>query len=114
MKKLLVLLLFVVWPALYVTAQVSINTTGNPPVSSAMLDITSTTGGLLIPRMTEGQIEAIFNPADGLQVYCTTDGILYIFVALDNSWKEIAFGDRELFPPSPYTIGTGGSCANTS
>ncbi len=113
MKKLLVLLLFVVWPALYVTAQVSINTTGNPPVSSAMLDITSTTGGLLIPRMTEGQIEAIFNPADGLQVYCTTDGILYIFVALDNSWKEIAFGDRELFPPSPYTIGTGGSCSNT-
>ena len=113
MKKHIVLILFLVWPVLTAAGQVSINTTGEPPVSSAMLDIKSTTGGLLIPRMTESQIVSIFDPADGLQVYCTTDGRLYIFVALDNSWKEVAFGERELFPPSAYSIGTGGICTNT-
>ncbi|MBE0640255.1 MAG: hypothetical protein IH598_17205 [Bacteroidales bacterium] len=38
---------------------VAINTTGNDPDTSAMLDVRSTTKGLLIPRMTEAQRAAI-------------------------------------------------------
>ncbi|HIB36480.1 hypothetical protein [Mesonia sp.] len=49
--------------------QVGINTT-NPDASSA-LEIESTTSGLLIPRMTTTEIEAIVDPAPSLLVYDT-------------------------------------------
>jgi hypothetical protein len=39
------------------------------PNASAILDITSTTQGVLFPRMTGLQAEAIATPADGLMVY---------------------------------------------
>jgi hypothetical protein len=48
---------------------VGIGTTS--PVASSLLDITSTTKGLLIPRMTTTQMNAIASPATGLQVYNT-------------------------------------------
>ena len=50
-------------------SQVGIGTT--TPNSSSSLDITSTTSGLLIPRMTEAQRLAIVTPANGLLVYQT-------------------------------------------
>ncbi len=60
-------------------AQVAINTTGAGPNGSAMLDIVSTTGGILIPRMTQSQRNAISSPATGLLIYQTdnTTGIYY-------------------------------------
>ncbi len=51
---------------------VAINATGAAPVASAMLDISSTTTGLLIPRMTTAQRTAIAAPATGLKVFDTT------------------------------------------
>ncbi len=39
------------------------------PASTSALDITSTTKGILIPRMTTPQRDAITTPATGLQVY---------------------------------------------
>jgi len=80
-------------------SQVAINTDGSAPDGSALLDVQSTSKGVLLPRMTQGQISAIQFPADGLQVYCTTDGIMYIFVAADNQWKEVAYGSGRIFPP---------------
>ena len=41
------------------------------PASTSALDITSTTKGILIPRMTIAQRDAITTPATGLQVYNT-------------------------------------------
>ncbi|MGZ4099788.1 MAG: hypothetical protein ACXVNM_12955, partial [Bacteroidia bacterium] len=58
---------------------VAINATGAAPVASAMLDITSTTSGLLIPRMTSAQRVAIASPATGLKVYDTTTGSFWYF-----------------------------------
>lgn len=52
---------------------VSINNTGAAADSSAMLDISSTTKGLLVPRLTAQQRIAIATPATGLLVY-QTDG----------------------------------------
>lgn len=105
--------LIMILPGLSSLSQVSINTTGDPPVSSAMLDIKSTTGGLLIPRMTQGEMTSINNPANGLQVFCTTDNKLYIFLSSINRWKEIEFGVGELLLPATYSIGGGSSCMNT-
>jgi hypothetical protein len=69
------------------------------PENSAVLDIQSNNKGFLLPRLTQTQISAISGPADGLQVYNTTDGKLYIFVAISNQWKEVAFGTGIIAPP---------------
>ena len=52
-------------------AQIGIGT--NSPSSSAKLDVVSTTKGVLMPRMTKTQREAISTPATGLMVYQTDD-----------------------------------------
>ncbi|MFA5783201.1 MAG: collagen-like protein, partial [Bacteroidales bacterium] len=54
---------------------VSINATGTAADNSAMLDVSSITKGLLIPRMTEAQKNAIVAPATGLLIY-QTDNII--------------------------------------
>jgi hypothetical protein len=58
-------------------SQVGIGTTS--PNTSSILDVTSTTGGFLIPRMTQAQRTAIASPANGLLVYQTnaTAGFWY-------------------------------------
>jgi trimeric autotransporter adhesin len=60
-------------------AQVSINADGSLPDNSAMLDVKSTSKGLLIPRMTQTQRNAIISPAIGLTVFQTdnTQGYYY-------------------------------------
>ena len=50
---------------------VSINQTGNAADASAMLDISSTNSGVLIPRMDSASIAAIVSPATSLLVYQT-------------------------------------------
>ena len=54
-------------------AQISINEDGSTPDSSAILDVSSSNKGLLIPRMTETERDAISNPAVGLMIYNTTN-----------------------------------------
>ena len=71
MKQIFTLLAAVVFTAT-TYAQVGIGTTN--PNTSAALDITSTTKGLLPPRMTYAQRQAISSPATGLMIYCTDCG----------------------------------------
>ncbi|HEX8462210.1 MAG TPA: hypothetical protein VF623_12300, partial [Segetibacter sp.] len=70
---------------------VSINITGNTAHASAMLDITATDKGLLIPRMTQAQRTAIASPADALLVYQTdaTRGFYY-YSTFSASWVLLA------------------------
>jgi hypothetical protein len=64
--------------------------TGAPNVSS-LLDITSTTKGLLIPRMTSAQRSAIASAATGLIVY-QTDGITGFYYFDGTQWLRTANG----------------------
>ena len=80
-------------------AQVSTNTDNSAPNNSAMLDVKSTTKGMLVPRMTQAQILAISNPANGLQVFCTTDNKFYVYVANAVTWKEILYGTGTISQP---------------
>jgi uncharacterized protein (TIGR02145 family) len=80
-------------------SQFSITTDGSSADPSAMLDVKSTNKGALIPRMTQAQIGAIVNPANGLIVFCTTDSKFYAFVANVNIWKEILYGTGTINPP---------------
>jgi hypothetical protein len=93
-----ILTLILVFTVAQVSAQVAINTDGSSPANSAMLDVKSTAKGFLLPRMTQAQIEEISNPANGLQVFCTTDCKLYIFIATPGQWKEIAYGAGTILP----------------
>ena len=68
-------------------AQVGINI--ETPDASAALDITSTTGGLLVPRMTETQRDAITSPATGLMVF-QTNGTAGFYCYNGSSWVEVA------------------------
>ena len=72
MKKVKLLLLAILMIACYsLIAQVGINADGNIPDGSAMLDVKSTEKGILMPRMTQAQRNAIINPVAGLIVFCT-------------------------------------------
>jgi len=66
MKNLLIFLVALLFSAT-TFAQVGIN--NETPDASAALDITSTTAGILIPRMTQSQRDAVSSPATGLMVY---------------------------------------------
>ncbi len=55
----------------------AINTTGAAVDSSALLDVGSTTKGMLVPRFTTAQRIALSNPAKGLLVCDTSIGAIY-------------------------------------
>ena len=56
--------------------------------ASAILDITSTTQGVLFPRLTTTQINAIASPANGLTVYNTTLAVLCFYDG--TAWKRVS------------------------
>ena len=74
-------------------AQVGINT--EIPDASSALDITSTTGGLLTPRMTAAQRDAITTPSQGLIIFCTdcASGAGELQIKLSTAWKNLPVGD---------------------
>ena len=67
-------------------AQVGVGTT--TPDASSALDITSTTAGLLIPRMTIEQRDAISSPAIGLMIY-QTDGTVGFYYYNGSGWAAL-------------------------
>jgi hypothetical protein len=80
-----------------VTAQnVGINQTGSDPDGSAMLDVSATNKGLLVPRMTKTQKFLIPNPANGLLVYQTDDTVGFWYYE-KTQWvplmRSIVFGN---------------------
>ncbi|MCF6170615.1 MAG: hypothetical protein L3J66_06530, partial [Bacteroidales bacterium] len=72
MKNLSFILMLGLLFNISLTAQVAINTDGSTPDASAMLDVKSPEGGLLIPRVAlvnDVDGSTIKNPATGLLVY---------------------------------------------
>ena len=86
MKKLLIL--FAIFTTVAATAQsVGINADGSTANTSAMLDVKSTTKGLLPPRMTTTQRDAIVSPATGLVLFNTTTNVLE--VKSSSGWSSL-------------------------
>ncbi len=74
------LILITITSTFLVHSQVGIGTTD--PDDSAMLDVTSTASGVLLPRLTTVQRDAIANPATGLLIFNTnTNSYQYNFGA---------------------------------
>ena len=77
-------------------AQVAINTTGDAPDTTAMLDVSSSDKGILIPRMDSTSRTAILQPANGLMVYDTTTTTFWYYD--EERWNEIRNGSDKLSP----------------
>ena len=70
MKARLIMLFCILFTAINLFSQsVSINTTGTAADTSAILDISSSSKGFLMPRMTQSQRLGIVLPADGLLIF---------------------------------------------
>ena len=82
---------------LHCSSQVAINNTGNNPATTSMLDVSSTTKGMLIPRMTSVQRKAISNPEMGLLVYDIDRQTIYLFDGAN--WKPMMFTIDGNLPP---------------
>jgi len=86
MKRIYTLLI-ILFTATQVQAQIGIGTT--TPDASAALDITHSSKGVLIPRMTETERDAISAPASGLLIYQTDNNPNFYYY---NGFSWITFG----------------------
>jgi len=59
------------------------------PHASAALDVTSTTKGLLPPRMTKVQRDAIASPAEGLMISCTDCSVKGLHQYINGAWQAM-------------------------
>lgn len=66
-------------------SRIGINTAS--PNSSAMLDVSSTSMGFLMPRLTTIQMNAISTPATGLQIYNTNENAVYVYYS--SAWHKV-------------------------
>ena len=78
---------------------------GSPDIdTSAALAISSANQGLLPPRMSEVQRDAIYNPAAGLMVWCTDCGLNGLLSFYDGSvWKDVQFSNPSGTVPTVST-----------
>lgn len=77
MKSISRIFLILCFPALMLSQSVGIGT--QSPDSSALVDMSSTTKGMLVPRMTTAQRDAIVDPAAGLMILNLDDYCMDIF-----------------------------------
>ena len=76
---LTILLLFISATAFCQAGGMSVSPNGSAPDPSAGLDINFPNKGLLMPRVTQTQRDAIGTPALGLQIYNTTDNCIEVY-----------------------------------
>ena len=107
MKHISGLLIFLCMVAASHTQSVGIGTTS--PHASAQIDVSSTTKGILVPRMTSAQRGAIAAPAQGLLVYDTdTNSFWYHNGTI---WTNLAGNGSGVFTVTNGAVHNTGSIA---
>src|ERR1051325_2391977 len=90
-----------VYPTSTIKAQgVGVNSSGNSPDPSAMLDVNSHTKGVLISRMSTAERDAISSPAEGLQIFNTNTKCFEFYA--NGIWQTMACACN---PPAAPTAG---------
>jgi hypothetical protein len=98
-KNLVPVFIFLLFANLSLAQSVGINDDGSNPDPSAILDIKSTNKGLLVPRMSTAEREAIPAPAEGLKVFDTITKTFWYYNGI--GWIEIIPGAGGF---SPWSI----------
>jgi Chaperone of endosialidase len=98
----------------------AINTDGSTANTSALLDVKSTTKGLLIPRLTKAQKYAVTTPAVGLLIYQTGPDSSGFYYYQNSQWNWITdnkksdsaywsqYGNANTNPPPNFPFGVNG------
>ncbi len=94
MKKYLVLFLTCI---AFTTKGQNVGIGTTTPNSTAALDINSTSKGMLIPRLTTTQRNAINNPAMGLLVFDSDKGTVMFYDG--TAWRSLSFTDENKTDP---------------
>lgn len=109
MKKIYLLISISLLGTLSSTAQsLAINTDGSTANASAILDIKSSTKGMLIPRLSTAQRTSIVSPAEGLLVFDSTGNSFWYYDGA--AWQEVVAGNNTLWKKSGndiYNINSG-------
>lgn len=115
LKKLLTIIM-VCGSAAAFAQNVGINSDASTPDASAMLDVKATDKGVLIPRMTEAQRNAIASPATGLLIYQTDNAPGFYFnsgTTTSPAWSVISTGGDVQGNLNGVLIGQGSGNAST-
>ena len=113
MKKQIISVLILMCAFTQIFSQVAINADGSLPDNSAILDVKSTTQGLLIPKMSSVQRDAIVSPAQGLLIFQRPNGGCYYNAGSPSSpvWFKISATDPTQ-PVSQFWDITGNSATD--
>jgi FtsZ-binding cell division protein ZapB len=87
MKKPLLFPVLLLFSLLYLDSKAQIGIGTSTPDKSAVLDVTGTDKGMLVPRMSSAQRKAIVTPAKGLMVFDNDSA--YFFFYDGGSWKSL-------------------------
>ena len=85
-RLVVVIVLITALPHLAASQSLSINTDGSTANASAMLDVKSLTKGLLIPRMSRTERDAIIAPATGLMIFQNAPDSIGFYYYNGSSW----------------------------
>jgi len=92
MKNILLALLVTAASGCFAQVKITASAAANPvPQASAMLEVESATRGLLFPRITTAERNAIASPANGLSIFNTTTSCMEYY---DGSiWRGLCYAD---------------------
>ena len=94
--------------SLSISAQNNVGIGTNTPDASSVLEMQSSTQGVLVPRMTTAQRLAITTPANGLLVYDTNFDCFFYYIAATTTWQNMCTSSATTGPTGP----TGATGAN--
>ncbi len=113
MRRTFTFVFLILFASIKLTAQsVGINNSASQPDPSAILDVSATDKGLLIPRMTTAERIAITTPALGLFVFDTDANGFWFYDGL--AWKSISAQPAAAINFRYYASTSQGINANTN
>ncbi len=89
MKKQLLSIVLVLITTTWIKAQNNVGIGTTTPDASSIVDMQSTSKGMLVPRMTTAQRLAIVSPANSLLVYDTNFDCYYYYITATTSWVSL-------------------------
>ncbi|MNJ82891.1 Collagen triple helix repeat protein [compost metagenome] len=90
-------------------AQNNVGIGTNTPNPNAILDMQSTTQGVLVPRLTTAQRNAITTPTEGLLVYDTDVNCFFFYESTAAAWQNLCAGGGAGVPGPQGPAGPAGA-----